>query len=108
VVPLDTHIARVARNLGFTARRDLSWKTAEEITRSLRLLDPNDPIKYDFALCHHGMSGACPARRGALTCERCELRPGCGTGRRVVALAGRRASGPAPVAMRVLLSHEVR
>jgi uncharacterized protein (TIGR02757 family) len=85
MVPLDTHLARVARNLGFTARRDLSWRTAEEITRSLRLLDPLDPVKYDFALCHHGMSGACPSRRGALTCDPCALRPGCAAGRRVMA-----------------------
>ncbi len=60
VVPLDTHLARMARVLGLTRRRDLSWKTAEEITGALRRLDPTDPTRYDFALCHFGMSGACP------------------------------------------------
>jgi uncharacterized protein (TIGR02757 family) len=104
VVPLDTHIARVAKNLGFTTRRDLSWKTAEEITGSLRLLDPNDPVKYDFALCHHGMSGACPSHRGALTCDPCGLRPGCGAGRRVMALARVRP----PASVRVLSAPETR
>lgn len=86
VIPLDTHIARMARNLGLTARRDLSWRTAEEITAALRLLDPADPIKYDFALCHFGMSGACPPLRRADRCLACELRPGCGPGSRIVRL----------------------
>jgi uncharacterized protein (TIGR02757 family) len=96
VIPLDTHIARMARNLGLTARRDLSWRTAEEITASLRLLDPADPIKYDFALCHFGMSGACPPTRTAARCVRCELRPGCGPGSRIVRL--RASQSPARVA----------
>lgn len=73
VVPLDTHLARIGRCLGLTARRDLSWRTAEEITRSLRLLDPADPVRYDFALCHLGMSGACPARPGPERCRVCPL-----------------------------------
>ncbi len=88
VIPLDTHIARMARNLGLTTRRDLSWRTAEEITASLRLLDARDPIKYDFALCHFGMSGACPPQRRAARCGTCELRPGCGPGSRIVRLSG--------------------
>jgi uncharacterized protein (TIGR02757 family) len=95
VIPLDTHIARMARNLGLTARRDLSWRTAEEITASLRLLDPEDPIKYDFALCHFGMSGACPPQRRAVRCLRCELRPGCGPGSRIVRLPRPRSAGAA-------------
>lgn len=86
VIPLDTHIARMARNLGLTARRDLSWRTAEEITASLRLLDAHDPIKFDFALCHFGMSGACPPKRTAARCIVCELRSGCGPGSRIVRL----------------------
>ncbi|HUL60164.1 MAG TPA: TIGR02757 family protein [Anaeromyxobacteraceae bacterium] len=65
VVPLDTHVLRIARCLGLTARRDATWRTAEEITAGLRRLDPADPVRYDFALCHLGMSGACPAPRPA-------------------------------------------
>jgi endonuclease III len=91
VIPLDTHIARMARNLGLTARRDLSWRTAEEITASLRRLDPVDPVKYDFALCHFGMSGACPSQRRGDRCVECVLRQGCGPGSRIVRLRG---SGP--------------
>jgi uncharacterized protein (TIGR02757 family) len=86
VIPLDTHIARMSRNLGLTRRRDLSWRTAEEITAALRLLDPEDPVKYDFALCHYGMSGLCPPARRLARCRSCELRRGCGPGTRLVRL----------------------
>ena len=77
VVPLDTHLARIARYLGLTDRADMSWRTAEEITASLRRLDPDDPVRFDFALCHLGMSGACPARRSPACCAVCPLRDGC-------------------------------
>ena len=62
VIPLDTHIARISRCLGLTARRSRDWKMAEEITESLRMLDPDDPLKYDFALCHQGIMGLCRTR----------------------------------------------
>jgi uncharacterized protein (TIGR02757 family) len=77
MVPLDTHIARVAYNLRLTARTDLSWKTAEEVTNSLRALDPADPVRFDFSLCHHGMSGACPTRATAPACGGCVLQREC-------------------------------
>ena len=66
VIPLDTHIARIARCIGLTRRASADWKTALEITASLKEFDPADPLKYDFALCHHGISGACRARPGRL------------------------------------------
>ena len=77
VVPLDTHVARISRHLGLTDREDLSWRTAAEVTASLRALDPDDPVRYDFALCHLGMSGACPPRRDACRCAACGLREHC-------------------------------
>lgn len=83
VNPVDTHVMRIARLLGLTRRKDLSWRTAEEITASLRLLDPDDPVRYDFALCHLGMSGACPARRRNDLCLACPLKRECTAGRRV-------------------------
>ena len=43
VIPLDTHVARVAKNVGLTSRSDLTWKTAEEITTALRHVDAEDP-----------------------------------------------------------------
>ncbi len=77
VVPLDTHVARIARYLGLTTRRDMSWRTAEQITDSLRRIDPEDPVRFDFALCHLGMSGACPTRRDRACCEACPVSAGC-------------------------------
>lgn len=84
LVPLDTHIARMAKNLGLTQRNDLGWKTAEEITASLGRLDPADPVKYDFPLCHYGMSGACPAKPVPQNCARCVLLPSCRVGPRAL------------------------
>jgi len=77
VVPLDTHLFRIARYLGLTDRRDASWRTAAEITASLAAVDAADPVRFDFALCHLGMSGACPPRRRADRCAACPLRPVC-------------------------------
>ncbi len=90
VVPLDTHVSRLSLLLGLTGRRDLSWRTALEITGALRRLDPDDPVRYDFALCHLGMSGACPARRRPENCARCPLAGECGAGRRLRRAAGAR------------------
>lgn len=78
VVPLDTHVHRVSRCLGLTRRADASWRTAEEITAALRRIDPLDPVRYDFALCHLGMSGTCPARRDPARCAACPLAGACG------------------------------
>lgn len=48
--PLDVHSARVARKLGLLTRKQNDWKAVEELTSSLRKLDPLDPVKYDIAL----------------------------------------------------------
>jgi len=77
VIPVDTHIHRIARNLGFTERNDASWRTAEEITGALRHLERSDPVRYDFALCHMGVSRDCPSRRDPAKCRPCVLRPVC-------------------------------
>lgn len=50
ICPLDTHVGDVARKLGLLERKQSDWKAAMELTENLRLLDPNDPAKYDFAL----------------------------------------------------------
>ncbi|MBF0456778.1 MAG: TIGR02757 family protein [Nitrospirae bacterium] len=76
IIPLDTHIARIARCLGLTHRKSNDWKTAAEITQALKRLDPDDPLKYDFALCHHGISGACGAARNEDACKTCAIYAG--------------------------------
>jgi len=48
--PLDVHSGRMARMLGLLQRKQDDWKAVEELTSNLRLLDPHDPVKYDFAL----------------------------------------------------------
>lgn len=83
VIPLDTHIGRIAQHLGLTGRTDLSWRTAEEVTASLRHLDAADPVRYDFALCHYGMSGVCPAQPVVANCAKCLLLPACAVGPRL-------------------------
>ena len=77
VVPLDTHVHRIGRFIGLTQRLDLSWRTAEEVTRRLRALDPHDPVRFDFALSHLGISGECASRRDARRCASCSLKPIC-------------------------------
>jgi uncharacterized protein (TIGR02757 family) len=75
--PVDTHIHKLARNLGFTKRKDVSWETAEEITRALGRIDPKDPVKHDFSLCHLGMLQRCPSKRDAKKCAGCGVKPVC-------------------------------
>jgi uncharacterized protein (TIGR02757 family) len=81
VVPLDTHIARVGQCLRLTRFRSPGWRMAAEITASLRTVDPNDPIRYDFSLCHIGMMGACGFGRPERD-QHCPLRGVCHPARR--------------------------
>lgn len=57
MIPLDVHVERVARELGLLKRTQRDWKAVEELTTNLRALDPNDPVKYDFALFGLGVIG---------------------------------------------------
>ena len=59
VVPLDTHIIRVGSCLGMTRRASPGWRMAIDVTRGLRQLNPDDPVRYDFSMCHLGMGGSC-------------------------------------------------
>ena len=77
VIPLDTHVSRISRFLGLTARTDASWRTAEEVTASLRHLCPADPVRYDFALAHLGISEGCLGHRDARICPPCPLQTVC-------------------------------
>jgi uncharacterized protein (TIGR02757 family) len=77
LIPVDVHIHRLGYNLGLTDRRVANWKAAEEITAALARFDPDDPVKYDFALCHLGMLQRCPSRRDPVRCEGCGIMPVC-------------------------------
>jgi uncharacterized protein (TIGR02757 family) len=76
IVPLDTHVIRVGRCLRLTRYASPGWRMAEDITASLRTLDADDPVKYDFALCHLGMMNACGFSR-AQGDSQCPLRGVC-------------------------------
>jgi uncharacterized protein (TIGR02757 family) len=76
VVPLDTHVIRVGRCLRLTRYTSPGWAMARDITASLRRLDPDDPVKYDFALCHLGMMNACGFNRPQKDAQ-CPLRGAC-------------------------------
>jgi uncharacterized protein (TIGR02757 family) len=76
IVPLDTHTIRMGRCLRLTRRKSPGWKMAAEITAALRQFDPVDPVRYDFALCHLSMMGACGWRTKAGS-RQCPLRGFC-------------------------------
>jgi uncharacterized protein (TIGR02757 family) len=76
IVPLDTHVIRVGRCLRLTTYVSPGWRMAREITASLRLLDPADPVRYDYSLCHLGMMNACGFNRTQADSQ-CPLRGVC-------------------------------
>lgn len=49
-IPLDVHVGNISRQLGLLERKQNDRKAVEQLTGTLRMLDPNDPVKYDFAL----------------------------------------------------------
>jgi len=55
-LPLDVHSGNIGRQLGLLKRKQSDWKAVEEITEALRKFDPNDPVKYDFALFGAGIN----------------------------------------------------
>lgn len=50
IVPLDVHVARVARHFNLISRKPTDWLTAVELTEEMKAIDPKDPCKFDFAL----------------------------------------------------------
>ena len=76
IVPLDTHVIRLGQCLRLTRYQTPGWKMAAEITASLRAIDPADPVRYDFSLCHVGMMNACGFNR-AQKDSQCPLRGVC-------------------------------
>ena len=56
MIPLDVHVGRVARQLGLLTRVQDDWKSVVELTENLRLLDAEDPVRYDYALFSIGVN----------------------------------------------------
>ena len=77
VVPLDTHVHRIATFLGLNSRKSANWKTARAITDRLAKFDRGDPIRYDFAICRLGILDLCSRKRRKENCDVCLLRDVC-------------------------------
>jgi uncharacterized protein (TIGR02757 family) len=82
IVPLDTHVIRLGQCLRLTRYRSPGWKMAAEITASLRAIDPADPVRFDFSLCHVGMMNACGFGRPQKDTQ-CPLKGSCRPGAKV-------------------------
>lgn len=52
IIPLDIHLSRAANYLSLSNKKNPSWEMAREVTNSLKLIDPDDPVRFDFSLCH--------------------------------------------------------
>ncbi len=81
VIPVDTHVARIARYVGLSARATPDGRMAAEITAALKKRDRADPLKYDFALSHLGILGDCPGIRTLPGCKPCPLVGVCRAGK---------------------------
>ncbi len=55
IMPVDTHVGRVSKKLKLVKRKSVDLKFAIELTGKLKQFDPEDPVKYDFSLCHIGI-----------------------------------------------------
>ncbi|NNE09412.1 MAG: TIGR02757 family protein [Gemmatimonadetes bacterium] len=82
-VPLDTHLHRIGRRLGFIPQKTASRAAVRSMTSSLALYDSRDPVRFDFPLCRLGILDRCPSEGFAERCAQCEMFDPC-----------RRAVGP--------------
>ncbi|MHC1697011.1 MAG: TIGR02757 family protein [Geobacteraceae bacterium] len=72
IIPVDAHIQRITRFLGLTRRKQADWRMAQEITVVLKTFDADDPVKYDFSLCHIGISEGCRGKQRE-SCQTCAI-----------------------------------
>jgi uncharacterized protein (TIGR02757 family) len=81
--PMDVHVLRVSRLLGLLIDRASGPRLADaqSLTDALRVYDPDDPVRFDFALSHLGISGECKGRPDHDACGSCVLAEACRWGR---------------------------
>jgi len=77
VMPVDTHVHRIATFLGLNDRATPDWKAARALTDRLARFDRADPVRYDFAICRLGILDLCSRRRKKENCDVCLLREVC-------------------------------
>lgn len=64
IIPLDTHLFKIGRCLGWTGCKTPTFKAAKEITEALKKFSPEDPLKYDLFLCHRvGIGAECTGKK---------------------------------------------
>jgi uncharacterized protein (TIGR02757 family) len=72
IIPLDTHIFKIGKCLGWTECNTPTFRAAKEITEALKKFSPEDPLKYDLFLCHRvGIEAGCTGRKTAGCGEKC-------------------------------------
>ena len=76
VVPVDVHMGRLSKILGLHNKKTVNLKTAIEITDGFAQISPQDPVKYDFALCRIGILENCTGKANKY-CPNCELTKFC-------------------------------
>ncbi|HUS71664.1 MAG TPA: TIGR02757 family protein [Sedimentisphaerales bacterium] len=72
IVPVDVHMTRLCRIIGFHGQKTASLSTALKITESFTEIEPTDPAKYDFALTRIGILDNCTGKHRS-DCEFCDL-----------------------------------
>ena len=73
-IPLDTHIYKIGKCLGWITGSTPSFRAARQVTEALKRYNPEDPLKYDFFLCHGvGIRGGCGGKRTGTCKERCAV-----------------------------------
>jgi len=77
VMPVDTHVHRIATFLGLNGRKTPDWKAARALTDRLAKFDSADPVRYDFAICRLGILDLCSRKRRKANCDVCLLRDVC-------------------------------
>jgi len=77
IIPLDVHLNRIAARLGLVRAGTANFIRAMELTDNLRLLNPDDPVRYDFAICTLGKLGHCAKNAVREKCVRCVLKNYC-------------------------------
>ncbi|MFN7986111.1 MAG: TIGR02757 family protein [Thermoanaerobaculia bacterium] len=85
LLPMDTHVHRISRYLGLTARPTADLRAAREATAWLARIDPADPVRFDWALSRLGILAECVRDPRRSRCGDCAVRPVC----RVASPSGR-------------------
>jgi endonuclease III len=77
LLPMDTHVHRISRYLGLTARPSADLRAAREATGWLSKIEPQDPVRFDWALSRLGILAECVSDPRRSHCGGCAVRPVC-------------------------------